>query len=367
MIKRSLLTLAILFPAALILGASAASAQGLAHWRSDEKGLEARRVRTLVSETEVAYLDNLTLTLGSADEWSPVEIAYGPDDLQARSERDPRSAGVKQARARGLWSKIGDLELLRFRFPSQEHAQRFAIYAAETQCAPTLLEVRGKQLVIARGERLRDPEDLQRIRGAAWEVLPHAPGAPSVAGLTLSRRDHAYELRIPNPELDRLVDGAFAEVEAKPSQGDVLEGPVLTQTWSGHASQVARYDDRKTLWVSRGSAQDGEPAIKALAEGMFQTSERLAQQAKESPALATRSLGKSRGVPQPVAVKPAQSKPAQSKPAQSKPVQSKPAQTKPARPRRDGFDTILEQAKRLDRGYRRAKRLRENARRSLLR
>ena len=95
MIKRSLLTLAILFPAALILGASAASAQGLAHWRSDEKGLEARRVRTLVSETEVAYLDNLTLTLGSADEWSPVELAYGPDDLQATSERDPRLAPVR--------------------------------------------------------------------------------------------------------------------------------------------------------------------------------------------------------------------------------------------------------------------------------
>ena len=363
MIKRSLLTLAILFPGALFLGASAASAQGLAHWRSGDKGLEARRVRTLVSEAEVAYLDNLTLTLGSADEWSPVELAYGPDDLQATSERDPRLAPVRQARARGLWSKIGDLEVLRLRFQSEEQAQRFAIYAAEVKGAPTLLEVRGKQLVIARGERLRDPQDLVRIRAGAWEILPHAPGAPSVAGLTLSRSEHAYELRIPNAELDQLVDGAFAEAEAKPGQGDVLEGPVLTQTWSGHASQVARYDDRKTLWVSRGSAaQDGEPAIKALAEGMFQTSERLAEQAKESPAVATRSLARSRGIPQPVAVKPAQTKPAQTKPAQTKP-----AQTKPARPNRDGFDAILEQAKRLDRGYRGAKRLGENARRALLR
>ena len=367
MITRSLLTLSILLPGCLFLGASAASAQGLAHWRSEKKDLEARRVRSLISEAEAGYLENLSLTLGAADESSPVEIAYGAEDLQGAPSQNPPSTALRPGRARGLWSKIGGLEVLRFRFQSAEHAQRFAIYAAETQGHPTLLEVRGKQLVIARGERVADPQDLERIRSAAWAVLPHAPGAPSVAGLTLSRSEHAYELRIPNAELDRLIDGAFAESEAKPGQGDVLEGPVLTQTWSGHASQVARYEDRKTLWVARGKdAQDGDPVIKALAEGMFETSERLAQDAKENPPVATRSLGGSRGIPQPLRTQPLRTQPLRTQPLRTKPLRTQPAQGS-SRLRRDGFDTILEQAKRLDRGYSRLNRYRQARQRSLLR
>lgn len=290
MIQRSLVTLAILF-----LGAGVASAQGLAHWRSAKKDVEARRVRSILNPSEVAYLDELSLILGAADESGPVELAYGPDALQAQPRGEPRPVGARLARARGVWTKVGGLEVLRFRFPSEGHAQRFAIYAAETEGHPTLLEVRGKQLVIARGERLRDPAELKRIRSAAWSVLPHAPGAPSVAGLTLSRAEHAYELRIPNADLDSLIDGAFEESEDSPHSGDVNEGHSLAQRWDGHASQVVRYDDRKTLWVASGRAAQGQPKIKALASELFATSQRLAEAAEEKKNLATRPRPRLRG------------------------------------------------------------------------
>jgi hypothetical protein len=344
MIQRSLVTLAILF-----LGASAASAQGLAHWRSAKKDLEARRLRSLPSPAEIRYLDELALNLGVADEAGLVGLAYGLEDLAPRP--DPSSGSRARARARGVWAKVGGLEVLRFRFPSEDHAQRFAIYAAETEGHPTLLEVRGKQLVIARGERLRDPDELQRIRRAAWGVLPHAPGAPSVAGLTLSRGEHAYELRIPNADLDQLIDGAFEE------EG-VDEGHTLTQRWRGHASQVARFEDRKTLWVARGRAAEGSPKIKALAGRLFETSQRLAQGAEAPQASRPRSQTRyqsrsyqSRSYQsRSYRTNTRRSDPARTKPLRSGPTQSESGarEAKP-RARREGIRDALEKLERVRR------------------
>lgn len=296
--------------------ASSASAQGAFVLRSGEKGLETFLADDPLTEAEVRFMDELELRLGKRTQSSAIRVPYGARDLMPGDGRMPHQGrDVHQRENRRAWgtpsaegvaARFRGLEVRRLRFQSAHEAQLFALYAPKTIGSPTLVEARGRQVVIARGERVADPAELAKIRSAAWSVLPHAPGAPSVAGVTLSRSTWAIETRIPNEGLDSFVAGAIKEAaDLPPGPNRVVTSTQATESWKGHSHSVETRARGSSLWVSGG--HEGilrSPPIRSLAETLRRGSEALetpaegAQQGQEaqasSPEKATKE--RSRGI-----------------------------------------------------------------------
>lgn len=271
MIRHCLLTLAL-----LALAAPIASAQvGLANWREANDELPVRKLARVPSPAERSYVSTVALSLGATREASLIEVPYGLEDI-TRSRRGPEV--VRDFVSRGVMIQGEGVEIQRLRFQSPEHAQQFAVYGVSMSRTPTLVEVRGSQVVIARGERVGRPQDLLKIRAAAWDVLPHAPGAPSLAGVTLSPSTLAYETRVPSPRINDFLDGAMEEDRQRPQSGAELEANRTKQRWDGHVHEVSRVGGLRTLWVAAGEDAVETPTIQQLSEVVQAGSERLAKQ-----------------------------------------------------------------------------------------
>jgi hypothetical protein len=275
----------------LVFSAPLASAQGIAVFRSAEKEIRTLRVRGIPSPQEAKYLRYLAQALGESSDTSVVQVPYSESDLGLR----PGSpANLSDQVAKGVAARVGGVDVQRLRFRSADHAQRFAIYAAPTLETPTMVEVRGNQVVIARGERVSKPEDLERIRRAAWGVLHHAPGAPSVAGVVLSMSEFSYESRVRNEDLDAFVDGAIVDAQGRP--GATIEGGRATVVRERHRSSAERHSgDLVTLWVAQGRNIQDPERMQAIGEGMLARSNALAaavepgeQPATEAPRKGTK-------------------------------------------------------------------------------
>jgi len=272
---------ALTLTALLALAAPVASAQGIAHWTSSEKEIRTLRVRGIPSPDESRYLNNLALSLGASSDTAVVQVHYRLSDLGPGSQAPSNEVLT----ANGVAARVGEVNVQRLRFSSADHAQRFAIYAANTKGAPTLVEVRGNRVVIARGQRVADAQDLERIRKAAWDVLPHAPGAPSVAGVLISQTEFSYESRIRNEHLDAPVDTALTTGRERPTSAMTVEGSRVTERYRGFTSSVERLSpDHVTLWAVVGRNSGPSPRIKILAESMARTSEVLQRAAEATPA-----------------------------------------------------------------------------------
>lgn len=278
MIQRSLATLLI-----LLLGASAASAQGLRH---DDYGRGGRYEFSLVlgrkSADEVRYVKNLARSLGAV--WYSRRMV----GRYYQAHTPPRAAPLEPyPTVRGLRVNSRGVKVFRLRFETSEYAQGYAASFARTRFSPTFIEVRGTQLVIARGKRVANPQDLPRIRRAAWALLPHPVGAPSMAGVTLSEDEHAFESRVHNRDLAQTFRIALRRQDAKLE--DLAQGPLLVESL-GVSQHFTASGNRRAYWRSSGNTtEDGELLIKVLAEGLLETSERLAAEAKASPALTEKS------------------------------------------------------------------------------
>jgi hypothetical protein len=262
-----------------LLGCAAplASAQGIAVWKSGDKDLQSIRVPDGPSEAEARYFDELRLRLGKGREATAIRVPYGATDLAAGGGRlNPRSP-VRDLAARGITASVGGVEVTRLRFPSADHAQRFALYGAKTLDSPTLVEVRGRQVVVARGDRLVKPKELEKVRAAAWSVLPHAPGAPSMSGVTLSRSNFAFESRVPNEDLDTFTKGALDEARKSPAPNSLQKEGKAIQIWEGHTSSAEALERGSRVWASGSHAGiDTDPPIRALAESLSRGSDALA-------------------------------------------------------------------------------------------
>lgn len=268
MIRTLLLTTSL-----LVASAGFATAQGLAVGLSGPKEIKTLSSGDELSKGEQRYLDELAKRLGEASKSGAIQVPYGPSDLS------PGSASEQPQRTQvavGVAARVGGLEVKRLRFRSREDAQKFAIYAVNVTGKPTLVEVRGRQLVIVRGERVSKPDELAAIREAAWSTLPKAPGAPSVAGLVLSGGTHSYSTRVPNEHLDDFVKGALEEARREGKPG-VVDGERATESWPGHSHSVEARERGSELWVhsSFDREVDPSPAIRALHETLERGSEKL--------------------------------------------------------------------------------------------
>jgi len=133
---------------------------GLAHAQSSSQ----------LSEREQAYVSRLDLALPGA-------------------ARNSASVGAQpwHRLTRGLRAQVGDTEVQRFRFVDAEAAQVFASQRTPGYMdnQPGFVEVRGNQVVVVYGPQAGQATATRQLRRAAWEGLPHAPGAPSMVIGTL--------------------------------------------------------------------------------------------------------------------------------------------------------------------------------------
>lgn len=249
--------------------ATSASAQGLSQAGEPLRALTNRGVP---SQQEYAYADNLALTLGPAQ--APprsIQVPYAEHDLKEASSYERIRARSTNAgptfSAPGVQVEVGGVQIQRLRFVYPRHAEAFAAYAADLSGGPALIDVRGRQVVIARGERLANPAELQRIQRAAWSVLPHARGEPTLVGLTLSPEAAYIRSRVRIRHLSHHVSDVrqearrgFAHYEGDmPAPGEV------------------RY------WYDRTKAPGTSPLIKVLSDTLTEESRRLSRRPSRKP------------------------------------------------------------------------------------
>ncbi|MBL4846030.1 MAG: hypothetical protein JKY65_10930 [Planctomycetes bacterium] len=196
---------------------------------------------------------------------SRLKVSYVPSEL--KGEAGFRSMGIgtpkrpaEETRYRyGVSAKVGDVSVERLRFPNAEDAQNYALYVADTNRQPVAIEVRGRQVVTTRGEALEDPVKAAAIRKAAWDVLPHAPGAPTVAATYLSNGDYFLETRIKNEDLDSQIDGGLAAARKQAAKGTSHVQAYGDQVWATMDTFAAHIQRRKdgegSVWVTLDPAR----------------------------------------------------------------------------------------------------------------
>jgi hypothetical protein len=109
--------------------------------------------------------------------------------------------------ARGIRVDLGqDLEVTRLRFKTPEDAQEFVRELLRgTPNVPMVAELRGDQLVVARGMTLNDPDVARHVRLAMWEGLP-APSDVNDASLTRLETGSALSTRLKTGPLRDFVE-----------------------------------------------------------------------------------------------------------------------------------------------------------------
>jgi len=120
------------------------------------------------------------------------------------------AAGGEPFRYRGVLLRLPDLELRRLRFDAGRHVE-YVVRSLAFAREPAAVEVVADQLVVLRGEALRDPALRDRAMAAAWA------GAPLPAGGALRLRvDYRgpYDFTVEAPRPGAAVRAAFADALA---------------------------------------------------------------------------------------------------------------------------------------------------------
>ncbi|MBL4848101.1 MAG: hypothetical protein JKY65_21505 [Planctomycetes bacterium] len=219
-----------------------------------------QRVAPLVAQ-EREYLRNLTAWLGGG--------SYGFVGGRVSDTKVTREQQV-----RGVEAQIGHTKIQRLRFRTAEAAQEFALHQAVVRY-PTLIEVRGNQVLQIQGRELLDPERATRLRERAWEGLPHAPGAPSLAAVYLGPDEFYLESRISNPDLRRSFERALEGIRARVTDES---GEIRTDDFAArveHSPQLG-----STVWFARQPRNADR--IAAHAKAFQEASRRLSDSAKGS-------------------------------------------------------------------------------------
>ena len=172
------------------------------------------------------------------------------DWLTGNTDMGFTSSRIDERRVRGLRGQSGQTEIQRLRFRSAEEAQAYALNSSNTLEYPTLIEVRGRQVVQIRSPRLLDVEQAARIREGAWLGLPHPEGPPSVAATYLAADEFYVEGQPSNASFNRTLEGAVAAIRNRnpvPMSADATSGEVRNEDFAAGF-------DGSSVWYS------GDPA-----------------------------------------------------------------------------------------------------------
>lgn len=258
---------AVVFAALVTLGAEA-QAQGIAA-KSNGDLLLATPARVLGTPTnrEIAYGDSIGRALGRSANTDQVRHTY------------PLTAEPLGARGttRGIRVQAGDVTVDRFRFPSEQAAFDYAMYGADLS-DPSMVEVRGKQVVVVRGP-VADPERADTLMNAAWAGgLPTPPGAPSASAIFLGNGDQVIHTRQANPEFDEAFDKAVSKAKEKtdaetPGFSKVQGGYDFALSATGFTGAVTQEGDARSVVTAQS------PARRAL---MAEHADRMAASADDA-------------------------------------------------------------------------------------
>lgn len=238
--------------------------------------------------------------LGAPRDWtvSPEERAYGREIarrlgvLHAEASRAVVPGEVRAAQPGGIVtpeagdgvgvdiSLSGGMRVRRVTFPDARAAQAY-VAALEQQpdgAEPFTAEVRGNQVITARGEQVRDPELAAAIRRAAWHGL--TPPAKEVDATLTQVGDGAFAMTT------RLSDGPIAErfqkaleaarrilAEPRPAAGLKALGPdgVRVELPSGVRAEVSRAPDGTwSAWSTRTPHEEKDATAHATAQAVAQ-------------------------------------------------------------------------------------------------
>jgi hypothetical protein len=139
--------------------------------------------------TLAACLVLAAATFASARPLTPKEKGYVRAlQHQVGLERIGVKALASKSGAAGVKVRFKGLTVVRLHFPSAHSAQR---YAARPALRGLLKQVdlRGKEVVLLGGERLRDPAEARTYLGAAWGTSLDAPSKTTKRPLVIKRAD----------------------------------------------------------------------------------------------------------------------------------------------------------------------------------
>jgi hypothetical protein len=176
----------------------------------------------------------------------------------------------------GIRLDLGDLEVTRLKFDSPEAAQMHVHLIRGELNNPLTAEVRGDQVVVARGPALSDPAVARRVRGSFWEGLP-APDATDATLTHLGPGNYALSTRLTTGPLRRFIDKMNGSVhEWVRNHEDGARAPDETQGAfdgpdEGRRLRVRSDRDGGSYWCAvdpeiatlvsaQFDAQDGHPA-----------------------------------------------------------------------------------------------------------
>lgn len=155
--------------------------------RAQDEGLPPPGVpRIALDAREVAYGRALAAKLGAPEgRVSPVALRWAPSGGQgtdgmvanlADGTSDPAPVAARPpVEVRGVRVDARGLVVKRLRFPSAADALEYAAFEAHVGSGPTVLQLRGAQLLLVEGQGARDATRARSALAAAWQGLP-APG-----------------------------------------------------------------------------------------------------------------------------------------------------------------------------------------------
>lgn len=198
------------------------------------------------------------------------------------------SPRASEQRIRGVRGQSGDTEILRLRFRTPQEAETYALNRSDTLRYPTMVEVRGNQVVQIHSPKLLDPGYAARLREGAWRGLPHAGGAPTVAATYLSADEFFVEGRTSHPEFRAALDEAIRAIHQNTMTPSPTEGEIRTDRL---AAGFDRSGDSATVWYS--GDPDNAERIAAHAARFQAESRALANRERKKP----QALGKPKPKP----------------------------------------------------------------------
>ena len=203
----------------LVAVGGVAQAQGLVEqatdwtWTESDRPQGSQLIRGLPSPSERSYGQSLAASLQTSTRGAQ-RIGHF---------FHPGNDANKRLVARGVRVRLNDddgTEIERFFLDSEQDAFEYALYGAEFGSGQdVIVEARGRQVVVIRGQRLEDPQRAARILDAAWGGLPAPKSLPSVSATRIDGSGMALVTRRPDPIFDREFQQSFDETRERIETG----------------------------------------------------------------------------------------------------------------------------------------------------
>jgi hypothetical protein len=181
---------------------------------------------------------------------------YREEDLDGVERVSDFESGGDPVQVEGVRVELDEVEVTRLRFPSDDHAMRYAANVASSE-PPLLVEVRGSQVLELRGDMIYDRRRTLPLREAAWSHLPAPQGEPQALTLFLTDDDYVILAADADSPLGQVVADSFQAARESEDQRIVVQGNAVDGRLNELDFHVeADEDGRSRMWVSNPGRAD---------------------------------------------------------------------------------------------------------------